>query len=220
MKKAMLMLLVALCVTLSGCQKSAGDQSSTNPTAEAGSSAAEVTKNSPFNTSENFGAWGDESNFLRMTDLTNKTSELRVDDFSGGSFTLSDERDYAVAVYLRNTSDETQEDVVITLNYADVLRADEENHMEVLLGWGGEDAGFISDTLELETATDLALWPTDNDGGAAVAIIRRSDGEFTKTPLISASLDGSTTQMITLGEVPSGEYCIIFFMFESLPATE
>lgn len=218
MKKAMLMLLVALCVTLSGCQKSAGDQNSANSVAEAGGSAAEVTKNSPFNTSENFGAWGDEGNFIRITDLTDKTGELRVDDFSGGSFTLSDERDYAVAVYLRNTSDETQEDVVITLNYADILQADEENRLEVLLGWGGEDAGFISDTLELETATDLALWPTDNDGGAAGAIIRRSDGEFTKTPLISASLDGSTTQMITLGEVPSGEYCIIFFMFESLPA--
>lgn len=220
MKKAMLMLLVALCVTLSGCQKSAGDQNSANSVAEAGGSAAEVTKNSPFNTSENFGAWGDEGNFIRITDLTDKTGELRVDDFSGGSFTLSDERDYAVAVYLRNTSDETQEDVVITLNYADILQADEENRLEVLLGWGGEDAGFISDTLELEIATDLALWPTDNDGGAAVAIICRSDGEFTKTPLISASLDGSTTQMITLGEVPSGEYCIIFFMFESLPATE
>lgn len=210
MEKVILMLLLMYCTLLSGCQKAA---ESTDD------SATDTAQNSPFNTSEN-GAWGDESSFLRMADLTDKTGELRVDDFSGGSFTLSDERDYAVAVYLRNTSDETQEDVVITLNYADILQADEENRLEVLLGWGCEDAGFISDTLELETATDLALWPTDNDGGAAVAIIRRSDGEFTKTPLISASLDGSTTQMITLGEVPSGEYCIIFFMFESLPATE
>lgn len=209
MEKVILMLLLLVyCTLLSGCQKAA--ESTVD-------SATDTAQNSPFNTSEN-GAWGDESSFLRMADLTDKTGELRVDDFSGGSFTLSDERDYAVAVYLRNTSDETQRDVVITLAYADVLRVDEENRLEVLLGWGGEDAGFISDTLELEPTTDLALWPTDNDGGASMAIIRRSDGEFTKTPLISASLDGSTTQMITLGEVPSGEYCIIFFMFESLPA--
>lgn len=209
MEKVILMLLLLVyCTLLSGCQKAA---ESTDD------SATDTAQNSPFNASEN-GAWGDESSFLRMADLTDKTGELRVDDFSGGSFTLSDERDYAVAVYLRNTSDETQEDVVITLNYADVLRADEENHMEVLLGWGGESAGFISDALNLETATSLELWPTDNDDAGSMAIIRRSDGEFTKTPLISASLDGSTTQMITLGEVPSGEYCIIFFMFESLPA--
>lgn len=224
MKKAMLMLLLALCVTLSGCQNSAKDQktvesqNSTNSTAETGGSAAEVTEKSPFNTSENFGAWGDEGNFIRITDLTDKAGELRVDDFSGSSFTLSDERDYAVAVYLRNTSDETQKDVVVTLNYADVLRVDEENQLEVLLGWGGESAGFISDALNLETATSLELWPTDNDDAGSMAIIRRSDGELTKSPLLSASLDGSTTQMITLGEVPSGEYCIIFFMFESLPA--
>ena len=205
MKKVILMLLLTLCVALSGCQKAA----------ESDVDSAKVTRNSPFNTAEN-GAWGDESSFLRIADLTNKTDELLIDDFSSGSFTLNDERDYVVAVYLHDTSDEAQQDVTITLNYADVLHAGKKNRMEVLLGWSGEDAGFMSDALELEPATDLELWPTDNDGDISMAIIRRSDGELTKTPLISANLDETTTQMVMLDEVSSGEYYIIFFMFESL----
>jgi len=213
--------ILALCLgittILSGCQQSATDSAK----APAQETTKETVPDAPFNTSENR-AWGDEGSFLRMADLSSKTEgteELLVSDFSSGEVKLSDEREYAAVVYLRNASDEVQKDIAITLRHDDVLQAGTKNQLDALITWGGADAGVIADALQLHPTVDLGLCPADNDSGTSVAIIRQGNGELSKTPLLNVSLDGVTTHMATLSEIPVGETYLVFFMFEALPAT-
>lgn len=204
----LLVILAGVIILLSGCQKGAESP-------KTGISAAD----SPFNTGEN-GAWGKEDSFLRMMDLTDMTDELTVDDFTGGEFTLSDERIYAAAIYLHNTSDQPQRDVVITLSHPDILESGKDNQLEVLLGWGGADSGFISDQLKLQSTVDLTLSLVVNDDDAAVAVVRHGDGSLTKTSMLNANFDGVVTHMVELDEIKSGEACIVFFTFEALAAIQ
>jgi len=216
---SIMFIILGVITLLPGCQKSSASDSEAQP-------KQSDSQKSPFNTLSESGAWGDEADFLRITDLSNKTGELMVNDFVSGQLALSYEREYAVAVYVHNTSNEPQQDVSITLHYPDILRPDaEDNKLNVLLGWGGkngEDGGIIGDDLELQTTTDLTLWPADSNGDTSVAIIRHADGTLSELPLIDLGLHGAkqastTTYMATMDKIEGGESFIMFFVLEALP---
>lgn len=205
----MTLLVIGSVLSLSGCQKAA--ESTTD-------SAHEVTGVSPFNTLTGTEEWGDEADFLRIVDMTDKTDEFVVGDFRSGQFTLGDERLYAAVAYLHNTSDQPRQNVVVTLSCPDIIMAEQDNQLEVLLGWDGEDSGFISDTLTLNSTVDLTLSSVVNDGDMSMALIRGDDGKLSKTPLLVSSVDNVTAYMIVFDEIESDETCMVFFPFESLPA--
>lgn len=208
MKKVMLLSLLLFSLALSGCQKAAE-----SPT----DFADKVTIDSPFNTLTDTEEWGDESDFLRIVDMTDDLDAIHATEFEGERFALTDERFYGFVMYVHNTSDEDQKEVTLMLSYPRLISIGNENQANAMLSWGGDAAGIIGDTLNLEVQTNIYLPLADEEQSTALIVNTSDTSKSQALPVLTADMDGMMTHFIQLDSLTSGEACTVFLPVEALP---
>ncbi len=173
------------------------------------------TENSPFNT-ENAGAWRNEENFLRMTNISEEVvpdGKLEIANFQGGEFPLPDRQGaYAFVILVHNTSD-TSQTATVTLSFAPIIR----NAAEVTAEIAWKD-GAIRDQLTLLCERKQKIGLLSTDDGTFVSVYNDDGWRFSAQPDIGESEDGEEAEngegkvpyIISVGEIPAGETRTVF----------
>lgn len=183
------------------------------------------TENSPFNT-ENAGAWRNEENFLRMTNISEEVvpdGKLEIANFQGGEFPLPDRQAaYAFVILVHNTSD-TSQTATVTLSFAPIIR----NTAEVTAEIAWKDGAIIDQlTLLCERKQKIGLLSTDD--GTFVSVYNDDGWRFSAQPDIGESEDGEDAEngegkvpyIISVGEIPAGETRTVFVPVGTVVGTQ
>lgn len=204
MKKVMLVAIV-ICLFLGGC-RAKGEGIGVL------SSQYDRLDESAFNTLTDTKEWGDESDFLRIIDITDQVEKAHATDFVGDSLKIADERGYALVAHIHNTSPEDQEEVALAISYPTIFRAGEENQVSAILG---NTTTTLSDSLTLETERDVLLSPlAQTEEPLAMVMDGKGGGEY--QTVSTTTTDGVTTQVLRLGSLKKDETRTVFILFEAL----
>lgn len=212
---AIIVIVLGMATTLFGCT-SAGP---TDPSTESLSSISK-TKDSPFNTLEDAEGWGNEADFLRIGDASESDTEIQLPDPFEGEFKLKAKGVYMLAIRIHNTSDKEQSGLALTIAHPETIKPEDKNQVSATLSWGGENPGLIVDQIGVKSQECLITkLPSSADGDGNV-VISDGSGKQCWTKPMSATMEGTTSHIITLdsiGSVAPDEVYTVFFFFGTFP---
>lgn len=187
--------IIATLLVLSGCAKP-------------NFTTVDATDDAAFNTMKEVDSWGDESDFFRITRLSDETTLdglSHTAEFEGTAFTLARRQSaYALVTLVHNTSDRPHV-ATLTLRFPTKI-APPGIEAEAILAW---DGGGVKDTLRLETdvSQEIGLLQSER---ADLAVMFDSVGIASSLrPEISAE-DDTVSYLMHLGEIDSNEICYVF----------
>lgn len=171
---------------------------------------SEIPADSAFNTEDG------EADFLKITEIGTEQISLDPTKFKSESCLLQDGTLYSFAIYLHNTSDQAQKNVVLMLAYPEIIKAGQLNRVDATLSWGDEKhGGVIADSLNLGVPDDRVLALGDDGEGHNIVISDRRD-QIPAKPDSSVTVYEKTLHVIQLGEIAADDGRWVYFVFGSV----
>lgn len=188
--------IIATLLVLSGCA------------AEQNFTTVDATDDAAFNTMKEVDSWGDESDFFRITRLSDETTLdglSHTAEFEGTIFTLARRQSaYALVNLVHNTSDRPHA-VTLTLSFPTKI-APPGIGADAILAW---DGGGVRDTLLLETDVTQEIGLLQSERGDLAIMFDGTGAASSLRPEISAE-DGTVSYLMQLGEIDPDEVCYVF----------